>query len=60
MFWIFQIFWVWVVSVAIIFVNSALIKDPMSRARLGAADYVGWAIALLGWVIQMIADIHKV
>lgn len=38
-FWIFQMLWVWLVSLPVIFLNSAE-KD----VELGVRDYIGWAL----------------
>lgn len=46
--------WVWVVSSPVIFVNG---ED--SNPDLNALDYVGWALWLIGFILQMEADLSK-
>ena len=53
-FWIGQMFWVWVCMLPIVFLNSTVTDVP-----LGAADYVGWALMLFGFIFQVAADVHK-
>jgi steroid 5-alpha reductase family enzyme len=38
-FWTFQMFWVWLVSLPVVFLNSTTQDVP-----LGVCDYVGWAL----------------
>lgn len=53
-FWVFQIFWVWVCMLPVVYVNSSTDVVP-----LGAADYVAWAMMIFGFIFQMGADIPK-
>jgi len=53
-FWIFQILWVWIVSLAVIFLNAA--SEDVS---LNAGDYIGWTIWLIGFLLSSIADFSK-
>uniref|UniRef100_A0A7S4B4B3 Steroid 5-alpha reductase C-terminal domain-containing protein n=1 Tax=Chrysotila carterae TaxID=13221 RepID=A0A7S4B4B3_CHRCT len=53
-FWIWQILWVYVVSVSVIFINSSSDDPP-----LGAWDYIGWITFAVGWVLQVAADLQK-
>ncbi len=43
-FWIYQILWVWVVSLPIIFVHTAKVDVP-----IGAADWIGWTMWVRKW-----------
>jgi steroid 5-alpha reductase family enzyme len=53
-FWIFQMVWVWVVCLPVMFVNT-----ETSRAPLGAADGVGIAMWAVGLTIQIVSDLQK-
>ena len=53
-FWIFQMLWVWGVSLPVIFVNS-----DTARAPLGAADGAGIAMWVVGFALQIAADVQK-
>jgi steroid 5-alpha reductase family enzyme len=53
-FWIFQILWVYGVSISVVFVNTAFNKAP-----LGVLDYVGIGIFTLGFGVQVVADFQK-
>ncbi|EDQ92234.1 uncharacterized protein MONBRDRAFT_14354 [Monosiga brevicollis MX1] len=53
-FFIFQMIWVWVVSLPVTFVNGDE-DDP----ALNEGDYIGWALFLIGFMLQMSADITK-
>jgi steroid 5-alpha reductase family enzyme len=53
-FWVFQMLWVWGVTLPVIFVNT-----EVSRAPLGAADAVGIAMWALGFALQVLADVQK-
>lgn len=53
-FWIFQIFWVWVCMLPVVYVNSST-----DSVALGVADYVAWALMIFGFIYQMCADIPK-
>lgn len=54
-FWIFQIVWVYVVSLPVIFINS-----PVALQRdISVADIVGAVIFLLGLLYETVADYQK-
>mmetsp|Transcript_49249 Transcript_49249/g.96606 ORF Transcript_49249/g.96606 Transcript_49249/m.96606 type:complete len:320 (-) Transcript_49249:431-1390(-) len=53
-FWVFQMIWVWVVSLSVVYVNAAAIDVPW-----GAQDWIGVAVWLLGFVIETVADQTK-
>ncbi len=54
-FWIFQILWVYTVSLPVIFVNSPVAP----QVQFGPADYVGTFVFAFGLLIEFIADTHK-
>jgi steroid 5-alpha reductase family enzyme len=54
-FWIWQMMWCFVVSLSVIYVNSA----PVPDAPLGAADFVGWGLIVVGFALQVWADLIK-
>lgn len=56
-FWIFQIFWVYGVSLAVIRINSARRVD--SPPPIGPADVFGWVLWVFGFVIQFTSDLQK-
>lgn len=51
-FWLFQVIWVWVVSLPVTFTNGS--TQPGNP--LGAVDYVGWSLWVFGWLFESIAD----
>lgn len=53
-FWVFQMFWVWLVSLPNVFVNSSS-EDP----EIGAIDVFGWCLFTGGFVLQVVADLQK-
>eukprot|EP00045_Choanoeca_perplexa_P003048 m.28431 g.28431 ORF g.28431 m.28431 type:complete len:335 (+) comp11836_c0_seq1:172-1176(+) len=53
-FWVFQMVWVWVVSLPVVFVNG-----DAHNPDLSAADYVGWALWVIGFYLQVSADLTK-
>ena len=55
-FWVWQMLWVFVVSTPVIYVNAVtLVEVP----PIGALDWVGWALVVVGCVLQTVADLHK-
>lgn len=61
-FWVFQMFWVWVCTLPVVFINSRQGGGDVGGAQappLGAADYIAWAMMVFGFVFQVIADVHK-
>ena len=55
-FWIFQIVWVFTVSLPVMFVNSPVAP---SNVGFGPTDYVGAFLFAVGVTIELIADTHK-
>lgn len=55
-FWVWQMLWVFVVSASVIFINAA---GNLAPPELGAADYVGWALFVVGFVVQVASDVTK-
>jgi len=53
-FWIFQILWVWIVSLPVIMVNAADVDVP-----LGSLDYAGFTLWVVGFLIESAADFGK-
>jgi steroid 5-alpha reductase family enzyme len=53
-FWIFQMLWVWIVSLPIIFLNSSTVDVDIS-----AADIVGWVLWGLSFLLEAVADQSK-
>ena len=53
-FWIFQMVWVWVVSLPVTLVNSSSYDSP-----IGALDYIGWGLWVLGFIIESGSDHDK-
>lgn len=54
-FWVFQIMWVYTVSLPVMFVNSPVAP----QVTFGRTDYVGTSLFVIGFVIEFIADTHK-
>eukprot|EP00049_Salpingoeca_infusionum_P017605 m.353650 g.353650 ORF g.353650 m.353650 type:complete len:358 (-) comp16813_c0_seq1:323-1396(-) len=57
-FWVFQMFWVWIVSLPIVLVNGVSANSVLTPA-LTAVDYAGWAMAIVGFFFQLWADFVK-
>ena len=55
-FWLFQIVWVFTVSLPVIFVNSPV---ALGDICFGPTDYVGAFLFAVGLAIELIADTHK-
>ena len=55
-FWVFQMFWVWVVSLPVTYVNST---GQNVRSELNATDVAGLLIASMGLVVESLADQTK-
>jgi steroid 5-alpha reductase family enzyme len=53
-FWVFQMIWVWVVSLPVVFVNS----DP-ALVDMGASDWAGLAMVGVGLLVEAAADVQK-
>ena len=56
-FWVFQMAWVWAVSLPVTFVNS-FTNDAIPRG-VSAADVIGTIMAIVGLIIETIADQEK-
>jgi steroid 5-alpha reductase family enzyme len=54
-FWIFQMLWVWIVSLPMLYVNSS----DNNGSNLNLGDLVGFIIAIVGLLIEGIADQQK-
>src|SRR5437660_34724 len=63
-FWIFQMLWIWLVSLPVVFLNSPRVSQPEDGGRdveFGAAtDIIGIIFWVIGILIESIADIQKV
>ena len=53
-FWIFQMVWVWTVSLPVTFLNAA--DEDVS---IGARDIVGWTLWFVGFAVESVADLTK-
>jgi steroid 5-alpha reductase family enzyme len=53
-FWIFQMFWVWIVSMPI-----SLMNDVGGHQHLNYADVIGIVMAVIGLITETIADQTK-
>jgi steroid 5-alpha reductase family enzyme len=53
-FWVFQMIWVWVVSLPVIFLDASLKDVPIA-----AQDIVGWTIWGIGFILEAVADQSK-
>jgi len=53
-FWIYQIVWVYVVSLPVIRVNSTA-----ANPDLGVLDVLGWLVWLCGFALQFVSDMQK-
>lgn len=53
-FWVFQMMWVWLVSLPLLFLNSAA-----TDVAIGPRDYAGWALWVLGFLFEVAADQSK-
>jgi steroid 5-alpha reductase family enzyme len=53
-FWVFQMMWVWTVSLPLTYVNSVDVSRPIV-----AADIVGFTMAILGLLCETVADNSK-
>jgi steroid 5-alpha reductase family enzyme len=57
-FWIFQIIWVWLVSLPVIFVNSEISLAPLALFSDGR-DIFGLVLFLVGFLTQVVSDFQK-
>jgi len=55
-FWVWQMFWVFVVSASVIYINAA---GHLAQEALTGYDWSGWAIFVLGFLIQVWSDVDK-
>ena len=55
-FWVWQMLWVFVVSTPVIYVNAVTLAEV---PPIGALDWVGRALVVVGCVLQTVADLHK-
>ena len=56
-FWVWQILWVFITSVGIIFVNAR--GELAAGTPIGPYDIVGWALFVVGFVLQVSSDMIK-
>lgn len=63
-FWVFQIIWVFVVSLPVILLNSPIVSDPAyggANPRFGyATDILGIILWAIGFFWESVGDIQKV
>lgn len=57
LFWIFQMLWVWIVSLPLTYLNS-LAPEAATNAT-SVADIAGWSLAAAGLVLEAVADHEK-
>ena len=57
-FWVFQMFWVFLCMMPVLYINSRGQQED-ALTPLGYWDYVGWAIFAIGIIIQVTADYQK-
>jgi len=55
-FWVFQMFWAFLVSLPVIYVNS---RSKSNDVGLEAFDVAGWTFFTAGLFIQIVADVQK-
>lgn len=53
-FWVFQMFWVYIVSLPVMFLNAAELDSPIN-----GWDYFGWALWAFGFLFESWADFSK-
>lgn len=58
-FWVFQMFWVWTVSMPLTILNSPKIMSTGSRDFGTARDIVGVIMFVIGFLIEAVADQSK-
>lgn len=63
-FWIFQIFWVWTVSLPVTILNSPNVSYVPEGGETSnfncATDIIGVILYVIGLVVEAVADIQKV
>lgn len=59
-FWVFQMIWVWTVSMPVTILNSPAVQayDPQRRG-LGACEGVGIAMWAIGFLCESVSDVQK-
>jgi len=55
-FWVYQMFWVWTVSLPVTLANTA---PDQSDGPLSPTTIIGWALFALGWLVETVADQQK-
>lgn len=59
-FWVFQMLWVWIVSLPLTYLNSLAPETTVATATTATArDIAGWSLAAVGLVIEAVADQEK-
>ncbi len=56
LFWVFQILWVYIVSLPVIFTNSPSSRDDIGYGSVG---YIGLVLFTVGFLTETIADLQK-
>lgn len=56
-FWIWQMLWVYIVSLSFLFLIAD--ADKSSSDAIGAADVLGWITFVVGFALQVAADLQK-
>jgi len=63
-FWVFQMFWVWTVSLPVTILNSPNVSYPPngggSNDFKAATDVIGIIFFAIGFIIEAVADVQKV
>ena len=59
-FWVFQMFWVFLCMMPVIYLNSrGELGELLNLVPIGGWDYVGWITFAVGIIIQAVADYQK-
>jgi len=59
-FWVFQMFWVFLCMMPIMYLNSrGELGELLGLTPIGGWDYVGWIFFAVGIIIQVVADYQK-
>ena len=59
-FWVFQMFWVFLCMMPVIYLNSrGELGELLNLVPIGGWDYVGWITFAVGIIIQALADYQK-
>jgi steroid 5-alpha reductase family enzyme len=59
-FWVFQMLWVWVVSLPVTVLNSPAVQRHQPQARFGTGrDIAGVVLFIVGFVVESVSDAQK-